>query len=156
MRRLVLVTRASRTSLRLRGEMVRVTGSTGVRRGDRRYKGLDAVDHCLEANGGEEVEGMLSAGQLDVDDGVGGGVSGSLGEGVYALRGGERVLVTVDDKKRRRAAFGVVERRGRQRPAAGDAAVVAVEPHDRCHGRVGLLEPRLEGGVVHGEARERR
>jgi hypothetical protein len=117
MRRLVLVTRASRTSLRLRGEMVRAIGSSGVRRGDRRYKGLDAVDHCLEANGGEEVEGMLSAGQLDVDDGVGGGVSGSLGEGVCALRGGERVLVTVEDKKRRRAAFGVVERRGRQRPA---------------------------------------
>jgi hypothetical protein len=66
--------------------MVRVIGSTGVRRGDRRYKGLDAVDHCLEANGGEEVEGMLGAGQLDVDDGVGGGVSGSLALGVTCFR----------------------------------------------------------------------
>jgi hypothetical protein len=36
--------------------------------------------------------------------------------------------------------------------AAGDSAVVAIEPDDRRYGRVGRFEPRLESGVVRTSA----
>ena len=97
---------------------------------------------------------MLGSGQLDVHDRVGVGAAGLVGERAGGLRRGERVLVAMNDEKRRGAALGVVERRGGQRLAAGDPAVVAVEPYDRRYGRVSPFEPRLEVGVVRGEARQ--
>src|SRR5262249_14888365 len=74
-------------------ELLGAIGSAEVWRRDRRCKRLDAVDDGLEADRGEEVERVLGAGQLDVDNGVGGGVAGSLGERACALCGGEGVLV---------------------------------------------------------------
>jgi hypothetical protein len=47
-----------------------------VRRHDRRCERFDAVDDGLEADRAEEVERVLGAGQLGVDDGVGGGAAG--------------------------------------------------------------------------------
>jgi hypothetical protein len=109
-------------------------------------EGFDAVNDCLEADRAEEVERVLGAGQLGVDDRFGGGAAGSLRQHASALWRGESVPVAMDDKKRRRAALDVVKRRGGQRLAAGNAAVVAVERDDRCDGRVGLFEPRLKTG----------
>ena len=126
-----------------------------VRRHDRRCERFDAVDDGLEADRAEEVECVLRAGQLGVDDRVGGGAAGLLGERACPAGGGKRVLVAVDDKKRRRASLGVVKWRGGQRLTAGRPAVVAIKPDNRRDGRVGLMEPRLECGVVHREARQR-
>ena len=94
-----------------------MTGSLGVLNrpvlaADPRGEGLDAVDDGLEAHRVEEVEGVLGAGELGVQDRVGRHRTEVLDEGSGALGGRVGVVVAVDDEERWRVAV-VGERGGR-------------------------------------------
>jgi hypothetical protein len=59
--------------------------------------GFDGVDDHLEAEGTEQVEGVLGAGKLGVDDRIGGDVAQRAGEVPGDLHGRHGVVVAVGD-----------------------------------------------------------
>ena len=92
-----------------------MTGSRSVRirpvlAADPRCERFDAVDDGLEAHRVEEVEGVLGAGELGVQDRVGRHRTEVLDEGPGAVGRRVGVVVAVDDEERWRVA--VVGERG--------------------------------------------
>jgi hypothetical protein len=74
----------------------------GRGRSDPGGEGFDGVDDHLEAEGSEQVKGMLGAGKLGVDDRIGGDVAQGAGEVPGDLHRGHGVVVAVGDEERRR------------------------------------------------------